>query len=154
MKVYRITRSKYADDLEGTGSKLFGGRWNHINTACIYTSASRALAILEYSVNVGIDFIPRALSVCTFEIDESRIYHLSEVNLPGNWKEIPAPLSTKSLGTNLLQDEIAILKIPSIVIPTEYNYILNTQIEKVGFKLLDKEDFIYDLRIKMNPDPV
>lgn len=73
MIVYRIGRTKYAEDLTGEGARLNGGRWNHRLTACLYTSESRALAVLEYTVNVNIDDIPRALSISTVEIPEKNI---------------------------------------------------------------------------------
>ena len=148
MKVYRISKTQYAEDLKGTGSKLFGGRWNHIDSSCIYTSETRALAVLEYAVNVNIDFIPRALSLCIFEIDESRIYTMKEDDLPGNWRETPAPKSTKDYGTQLLQKKHSIIRIPSIIIPQEFNYIINPIGEDFNFKLLEINDFVFDLRIK------
>jgi len=148
MKVYRITKTQYARDLKGTGAKLFGGRWNHVDTPCIYTSESRALSILEFSVNIAIDYIPRALSLCIFEIDESQIHTLEEKDLPGNWRETPVPKSTKDFGTKMLKKNKAILKIPSIIISQEFNYILNPLVEKPAFKLLEIKDFVFDLRIK------
>lgn len=148
MLVYRISKTQYANDLSGTGAKLFGGRWNHIDTPCIYTSASRSLAVLEYSVNVNVDFIPRALSICIFEIDESQISEIKIKKLPGDWKDVPAPFSTKDFGTKLLQKGNSILKIPSIVIPDEFNFILNPLANQNSFKLVEIKDFIYDLRIK------
>lgn len=150
MRVYRLTQSKYAEDLKGTGAKLFGGRWNHVDRACIYTAESRALSILEYTVNVNIDFIPRALSMCIFEIDESQTHTLNEEELPGNWKETPAPKSTKDFGTKLLQKNHAILKIPSVIIPDEFNYVLNPSAEGTAFKMIGIKDFVFDLRIKKN----
>ncbi len=151
MKVYRITKTQYAEDLNGTGSKLFGGRWNHIDTPCIYMSESRALSVLEYSVNIHIDFIPRALSLCVFEIDDSQINALKEEDLPGNWRETPVPKSTKDFGTKLLQQH-AIIRIPSIIIPQEFNYVVNPLTKNPCFKLLETKDFIFDLRIKANRD--
>lgn len=148
MLVYRVSKTQYANDLNGTGAKLFGGRWNHIDTPCIYTSASRSLAVLEYSVNVNVDFIPRALSICIFEIDENSIKEIKTKKLPGDWREIPAPYSTKDFGTKLLQKGIPILKIPSIVIPDEFNYILNPNAINKDFKLVEVKDFVYDLRVK------
>lgn len=148
MKVFRISKTQYANDLQGTGSKLFGGRWNHIDTPCIYTSESRALAVLEYSANIAIDFIPRALSLCVFEIDEAQIELTKIEDLPGNWTETPAPKVTKDFGTQWLKERKGILKLPSIIIPQEFNYLLNPLSEKPGFKLVETYDFVYDLRIK------
>ncbi len=150
MLVYRLTKTQYADDLSGTGAKLFGGRWNHIDTPCIYTAESRALAVLEYSVNANIDFIPRALSLCIFEVDTDQIYTVEEPQLPGNWHETPAPRSTKDFGTRLLQQNHPVIKIPSLIIPQEYNYILNPLAAPHTFRLLEKKDFVFDLRIKMD----
>lgn len=146
MKVYRISRTKYARDLEGTGSRLFGGRWNVVGTSCIYTAENRALAVLEYSVNVNIDLIPIGLSICVFEIDEKQIYTVETKDLPGDWRDNPAPLSTKDFGSKMLKEQ-AILKIPSVVIPDEFNYILNPLMPD-SFELIDFKDFVFDLRIK------
>lgn len=148
MLVYRLSRTKYADDLKGTGAKLFGGRWNQIGTACVYTSESRALAVLEYSVNTNIDFIPRALSICTFEIDDSLIKSFKTSQLPGDWKDIPLPLSTRLFTEKWFQKGEVILKLPSSVIPDEYNYLINPVIDSAHFKLISVKDFVYDLRLK------
>lgn len=148
MKVYRITKTKYAEDLSGTGAKLYGGRWNHIDSACIYTADSRALSVLEYAININIDFIPRALSLCVFEIDESHVYSFKQEDLSGNWRATPAPKSTKDYGTQFLKSNKPILKIPSIIIPEEFNYIINPQVAGLSFKLVEIKDFVFDLRIK------
>ena len=148
MQVYRIGKKQYANDLSGTGSKLYGGRWNAVGTPCIYTSASRALAVLEYSVNVNIDFIPKHLCMTTFEIEDSKIHSIPLKNLPKDWNVLPSHLSSKTLGTELLQKDIPIIRFPSVVIPSEFNYILNPLSSKKAFKLIATEDFSYDLRIK------
>src|SRR3569623_1941768 len=103
MTVYRIRWSKYANDLTGEGARLNGGRWNHKLTPCIYTSASRALALLEYTVNVNIDEIPRALSFTIFDIPDDSMLSLAIEDLQGNWAASPSPVSTKNYGTNLLK---------------------------------------------------
>jgi len=148
MLVYRISKTQYAEDLNGTGAKLYGGRWNHINTPCIYTASSRSLAILEFSVNVNIDYIPRALSICIFEIDETMVKEFEINKLPGDWKDVPSPFSTKDFGTKLLEKGDPIIKLPSIIIPDEFNFVLNPLATEKAFKLVEIKDFVYDLRIK------
>ena len=150
MLVYRIGKTRYATDLSGEGARLYGGRWNHKLTACIYTSESRALAVLEYTVNVNIEAIPRSLSITVIEIPSSSIFTLTENKLPGNWKESPAPAATKDFGTQLLKAaKTAIIKIPSAIISQECNYLLNpAHINSKAFKIVEVSDFVYDVRIK------
>jgi RES domain-containing protein len=151
MIVYRIGKTKYGRDLTGEGARLFGGRWNNILTPCIYTSESRALALLEYTVNVNIDDIPRALSITAIEIPDDGIQELEKDVLPGDWTDVPAPSSTKNFGTKLLKASVKpILKIPSAIISREFNFILNPlHIESKKFKIISVEDFVYDVRIKL-----
>jgi len=150
MFVYRVSRTKFSQDLSGEGARLFGGRWNHMLTPCVYTSESRALAVLEYTVNVTIEDIPRSLSIITYKIPDKAIHELTIAQLPGNWRESPAPSSTKDFGTDLLiRAESPIIKIPSTVIPQEYNYLLNPKHkDSDNFRIIQVEDFVYDLRIK------
>jgi RES domain-containing protein len=147
MKVFRVSKKKYASDLSGEGAKLFGGRWNKQMTACVYTSESRALAVLEYTVNVAVENMPPSLSIATIEIPDDEIFVLK--NLPFDWNTKPVPSSTQILGTELLQNGKLIIKVPSVVIASEYNYLLNpahAQYHKI--KLLNVEMLDYDLRIK------
>ncbi len=150
MTVYRIGRTRYGDDLSGEGARLYGGRWNHRLTPCLYTSESRALSILEYTVNVNIEDIPRALSLATILIPENSILEVTIKDLPGDWRNSPVPASTKDLGTVLLnKGQFAIIKIPSVIIPSEFNYLLNP-LHKFSrqFEIKALEDFVYDVRIK------
>lgn len=149
MIVYRLTRTKFAYDISGEGARLNGGRWNHKGISVVYASESRSLALLEYTVNVNIDDIPRALSIVAIEIPgDIHIVGVSE--LPGNWRVSPAPGETKDYGTNLLRKvSQPVIKIPSAVILNECNYLLNPLHRKSHqFKITSVEDFIFDVRIK------
>lgn len=150
MVVYRVGKTKYANDLKGEGARLFGGRWNNKMISCLYTSESRALAVLEYTVNVNIDDIPRALSITTIEIPNLKIRILKESDLPGNWKLSPAPSSTKDFGSTLLQAAAeTVIIVPSTIIPNEFNYLLNPlHPNSKKIKILEITDFVYDVRLK------
>ncbi len=150
MIVYRISKTKYAEDLMGEGARLFGGRWNNKTVSCVYTSESRALAILEYSVNVNIDDVPRALSIISIEVPVKGIHTIQEKDLPGDWRASPAPSSTKTFGSKILSAaKDAVVKIPSVVIPDEFNYLLNPlHPQSKQFRIINIRDFVYDVRLK------
>jgi RES domain-containing protein len=150
MIVYRIGKTKYAGDLNGEGAKLFGARWNNKMIACLYTSESRALALLEYTVNVNIDDIPPVLSITAIEIPDRIIRILNEPDLPADWKQSPAPSSTKDFGSKLLLAAAEpVIRIPSAVIPYEFNYLLNPlHPDSKKFKIAGISNFVYDVRIK------
>jgi len=151
MIVYRLASTEFANDLSGKGAKINGGRWNHVGVECVYSSDSRALAVLEYTVNNEIYRIPRALSMVTMDTGKVTLRQLAERQLPGDWKRFPSPASTKDFGSRLLQKATkAILKIPSTIVPEEFNFILNPMhpdFKKI--KILDVSDFVFDVRIKL-----
>lgn len=129
---------------------MHGGRWNHPLTACVYTSGSRALALLEYTVNVNIAYIPRTLSIVTLDVPEDATVLLTVAKLPHDWQLVPSPASTKDLGTALLQKaDHSVICVPSVILPDEFNYLINPYhpgIAKV--KIVSVRDLSYDLRIK------
>lgn len=150
MIVFRIGKEQYSKDLSGNGAKLYGGRWNNTGVPCVYTSQSRALALLEYSANVGMDFIPPNLCFTLIEIETDLIDETVFENLPKDWNAIPSSSSTKLLGsTKLAQSNLPILKVPSVIIPNEFNYIINPLfLDNNSLKIIDIEKYTYDFRIK------
>lgn len=150
MLVYRLGKDKYSKDISGEGAKIYGGRWNRIGIPCIYTSQSRALALLEYTVNIGIDFIPPNLCFTVFEIDDAMIEEISLSEIPSNWNAVPTNSETKNFGSEKLQNSsFPILRFPSAVIPHEYNYIINPKLmDNFFFRIVHIEPYVYDFRIK------
>jgi RES domain-containing protein len=96
------------------------------------------------------DDISCALSITSIEISGNSILLLKQAHHTGNWQQVPAPSSTKDFGTALLkQNQYLTLQIPSVVIPEEYNYLINPlhpRMKKV--RVVKMKDCVYDLRIK------
>jgi RES domain-containing protein len=47
-------------------------------------------------------------------------------HLPEDWRQLPAPPSTREFGTRwVMQARSAVLRVPSIVVDGEFNYVLN-----------------------------
>jgi RES domain-containing protein len=149
-KAYRICKNKYADDLKGEGARLYGGRWNSKGNAVIYASASKALAVLELLVHVIPNLIPHDLSLITLSVpDTINIKEYKIKDLPDNWRTYPAPLQTQMLGDKcLMSKESLILKVPSVIVPSEFNFLINpAQKDIKKIKILDKERFDFDKRL-------
>src|SRR5947209_18110213 len=95
MRVFHLGNSKYARLLTGEGSRLFGGRWNQKGDACIYTSATRSLCILEYLANVSLENIPPDLSFTIYTFPDKLCKKIDAKELPVRWDAIPPSGITK-----------------------------------------------------------
>jgi len=116
----------------------------------VYVSESKALAALELFVNLGDEGKEMRLVCIQAEIpDALKITGIDKSALPENWRETPAPAVLMSLGAEWCRkSETAILKVPSAVITTEFNYLINLfhpDFKKI--KIGSPEDFCYDSRM-------
>lgn len=126
MRVWRIA-PRLRSAFDGEGARRTGGRWNEKGIPAIYTSATLALAALEYFVNVAPDNAPADLLACPAEIpDRLTIKAIRARDLPRSWRNYPAPEQLPLLGSRWAQSlETAVLAVPSAVVPQETNYVLN-----------------------------
>lgn len=124
--VWRVCKSAHAE-LDGEGARLYGGRWNRPGSRIVYASGSLSLAALEYFVHLDADLAPDDLVSLRLEIPRDlALEALRARNLPADWRSYPAPLAVQALGTEWAAlGETAILAVPSVVIPEEWNYLLN-----------------------------
>jgi RES domain-containing protein len=127
MVVYRIALKRYIKDLTGSGARIYGGRWNHKGVGVIYTSESIALATLEYLVNASMPLIPDDLVLAKLDIPDNILPEIISVKkLPKDWRNHPAPLVLAELGTKWIIDcKALLLRVPSAVIDSEYNILIN-----------------------------
>lgn len=128
MLCWRIAKKKYASSaFDGEGSKRRGGRWTPKGFPAVYTAQTESLAALEQFVQLG-DEGQNIKFVC-FKVEipeEVRIEDIDIGSLPANWKDTPAPDTLKAYGANwLARGESSVLKVPSALISSECNYILN-----------------------------
>ncbi len=125
ISIYRIVKKKWADSaFDGEGARLFGGRWNNKGKSCVYVAGSESLALLEILVHLESDAILNAYCVIKSNIDNKQIMTLG--NLPKNWQAEPAPPQTAIIGDQWLKSGQSLaLRVPSVIVPREYNYLLN-----------------------------
>ncbi len=124
---WRIVQARYQDDaFSGEGARLRGGRWNSKGTIMVYTAGSIALASIEMVVNLPGPKLLEAYVRIPVHIPANLIMDLPLDILPNDWNSRPAAPSIKAIGDRWVkQGKSAVLKVPSVVIPEEYNYLLS-----------------------------
>lgn len=150
MKVFRLSRKKYKDKLSGYGASLNGQRWNSKGTEVIYTAESRALATSEVAVHVPIGILPRDYFMIEIEIPSSvEIKELSVTDLPNGWDSVPNQPSSQHVGdTFVLENKFMALRVPSVVIQGDYNFVINPKhpdFEKIS--IIETTPFPFDPRL-------
>lgn len=130
MKVYRIEREKYLKTtLSGIGASMVKGyRWNSLYTRLVYTAESRALATLEVSVHLDLsEDLPSDRYYVEIDIpDDLTMLEVSLEDLPDDWNAKPPTITTQTIGDDfVLGNEAAVLKVPSSIVPQEFNYLIN-----------------------------
>lgn len=149
MLLYRISNCIHAHDFSGTGAKLFGGRWNSIGTPLHYMAASRALAALEVLANKNAMSNSKNLCLTVFEIETELIKSLSIKDLPKNWKNYPGSSSLTQIGDEFAkQDQFLLLKVPSVLVEDEFNYLMNVNhVLAKEIKIVEVKPFSFDERL-------
>ncbi len=127
MKVYRLSKKKYATFLSGMGAAKYGNRWNSKGTEIIYTAESRALAMAEVAVHLSLATLPCDYVMMEIEIpNDIKIDVLDLLDLPTYWNSHPPHPITQKIGDTFINDsEFCVLKIPSAVVQGDYNFLLN-----------------------------
>ena len=122
-----MERKHEATALSGEGARLYGGRWNSVGTAVVYTSTTFSLAVLEIMVNASSPIIPPDMVYVPIDIPgEIRLDVLDIATLPRTWFDSPAPPECQLAGDSWLhRGETVGLVVPSAVARIETNVLLN-----------------------------
>lgn len=148
MIVYRITNSRYKDDISGAGAKAKGARWNMPGSSLLYTAENISLSTLELLVHTGFDEIQHLYHLLAISIpDDASINKINPDKLKTNWQEDED--YTAFMGTEFIKNNLAlILKVPSAVITEEHNFLVNpnhTDFKKI--KIVRSKPFVFDKRL-------
>ena len=148
MEVYRICLAKFAGSLVASGIK---GRWNQKGSFVIYTAGSRALACLENVVHRSGEGLSDNFRTLVITIpDDLKIETIAVKKLPPEWQKFKGYPACQVLANEWYQNQkSAVLRVPSSIIPEEFNYILNTRhpdFQKISIKSV--EEFFFDPRLK------
>jgi RES domain-containing protein len=125
MLVFRICKELYANDLSGEGARLYGGRWNKIGTPLVYTSCFASLAVLELMVHFNRREISFPFIISCIEVN-AQVSILDESSLPEDWTNAANSGTLHRIAEDWInQNKTVGLKVPSAILPTEHNLLLN-----------------------------
>ena len=147
---WRIANAKYSSNLfDGEGARLFGGRWTSPGVAVVYTAESAALATLELLVHLGTSAVLSSYVLATASFAEGLVSEVKRSDLPPNWRSYPAPPALQLMGDRWFRAAAsAVLQMPSVVIETEFNYLLNPQHKDFrSIRITVPEPFQMDVRL-------
>ncbi len=150
IRAWRLIKAEHADDaFDGEGASRGGGRCNSKGVRVVYTSGSLSLATLEVMVHNHFFSALKNYVCIPIDFDSSLSRSITLEDLPDNWKADPIPQSVKEVGDRWIKNQDSvILKVPSVIIPVEYNYLINPShpdFEKVVIHLPQK--FAFDSRL-------
>jgi RES domain-containing protein len=123
------TKSYEADDLSGAGAKSTGGRWNAIGDPLVYTSETQALACLETVVHLNAGGLPLNRYLVSVMIPPA-VWADARTETPGSlpvgWDADPSGRASIQFGTAWIRSVAsALLRVPSVIAPDEYNVLIN-----------------------------
>ena len=126
---WRLAAPEFArsaeDMLSGEGARLYGGRWNSPGHAAVYLADSLALAGMELLVHLGSVDVLRTYRKMPVSISEDLVMHIDAAELPPGWATDPRT-ETRAIGDRWLSSQLSVaLQVPSAVVPTESNFLIN-----------------------------
>ncbi|HXG70185.1 MAG TPA: RES domain-containing protein [Gemmatimonadaceae bacterium] len=126
MRLWRLAAASHAA-LDGEGTRRYGSRWTPHGYAVVYASATLSLAALECLVHADPDLQPPSLVAISIDVPSGVVIKaIDRADLPPDWRDYPAPASLAALGARWLESSAsAVLSVPSVLIPTERNYLLD-----------------------------
>lgn len=134
---------------DGEGARLFGGRWNSAGVPLVYLSEHLSLAVLESLVYQDRRHLPNDLVAYTVKIPDVLIEHSGEV--PPAWFADPLRRQARRFGDMWARELRSLaLRVPSAVIPSEFNLLLNpghAEIEQL--ERVDEQPFVFDPRLRV-----
>ena len=149
MEIFRISSEKHSKKLTASGS---ANRWNFEGQNVIYAGSSRSLSTLELIVhkNAVKPKVEYKVMIISLTDNEHLIREININDLPTNWRKMAAYSVLQKIGSDWYENQESLaLRVPSAVIPQEYNYVINT--EHIEFskhlQLLRTEDYFWDTRL-------
>lgn len=147
------TAAYTAEDPTGAGAKAGGGRWNRKGSALVYASTFIALAALETIVHFNFGGLPLNRYLVRIDVPDDVWAEAGRLELedcPVGWDAIPEGLVSLTIGEEWLAGgKSALLLVPSIIVPEEFNVLINpAHPDAAGLTYTKVRKFLYDPRLR------
>jgi RES domain-containing protein len=154
--VWRIatdSKTYEADDLSGAGAKTTGGRWNTEGDPVVYASETQALACLETVVHLNAGGLPFNRYLVAITVPAA-IWANARTETPGSlpvgWDANPSGRASIQFGSAWIRTmACALLRVPSVIVPDEYNVLINPlQPDSKTITAVKRRRWLYDPRLQ------
>jgi RES domain-containing protein len=150
LTLWRLSPGYHAPKaMSGDGAYRRGGRWNPPGIRVIYCAESRSLAVIEVLANIKQPSILGDQAWVLIPIEVALDLVEKPPRVPESWRVTPYGTDSQAFGAEWVQAQrSAALRVPSVVVPGEFNYLLNPA--HAGFKRIKvgkPEPFAFDPRI-------
>lgn len=147
--VWRLVKERHAATAcSGEGAAKFGGRWNSRGVWVVYTSGTQSLCALETLVHLNPPILFRYVAI-PIEVPDKLVEAVAPASLPPDWREEPPPPSCQEIGDAWVSSgNSAVLKVPSVIVPSESNYLFNPAHRDFKKLVIGRpEPFVFDPRL-------
>jgi len=142
MDLWRLYRAGHGPGLDGTGGLYAAGRWHRLGRRVVYFGASPAIVVLEKLAHVDPGALPDDLLLGRFKGEPSV-------------ESIAEPLALRDLDACRLRGErflearrACALRVSSVVLPEETNYMVNAEHpDAARILLVSERPFVFDERL-------
>ncbi len=129
MRVWRLVRPAFTDAaaaFSGEGARRYGGRWNSVGRAVVYTSEHLSLAALETLAHADRKRFARELVAFEVRVPSDLIAVLEDADAPPGWRGRPTAPAARAVGDAWLAARAhPALSVPSVLVPQERNLLLD-----------------------------
>lgn len=149
MHVWRLFQRRFLSTaFTGAGGMYAASRWNHLEIPMVYTATSRALAALEYFVNLEPNEAPDDLLMAEAAVPDELVETLDLKQLPRNWRSLDNE-RCRDLGSGWAHSLRSLaLQVPSAVVDGDWNVLLNPKHpEFAKVKIGSAKPFRFDQRM-------
>ncbi|MGB9367074.1 MAG: RES family NAD+ phosphorylase [Xanthobacteraceae bacterium] len=150
--VWRLARPEFAEQLDGEGSRIEGGRWNPAGVPALYTSEHLSLSVLEVYAHLPPqmrDVLPVLTAVQISLPDKVGSARVTPERLAELLASADPLAACQALGEAWISHgRDLLLQVPSVLVPEETNLILNPAHARMReVKIVSTRAFHFDPRL-------